>query len=361
MFAQNPDPLTDPVPAAQPQGIEFTGQGGEYFRIWIVNLALTIVTLGIYSAWAKVRRLQYFHRNTSLFGSAFDYHGDPMVILKGRLIAIALLVAYNFVSVLSVGLGIGAFVLLLVALPWLVQRSICFKLANSSYRGLRFHFKGDLRGAYRVFLGWTVLGYLSLGLLFPLAHQRMKAYLHGNSTFGTAPFAFAAEPRRFYGIYLRMLGLIIGAIAAFAALAAVLGAFEGLGAGRRSPAFERATAFMFVGIVVLYMLIFAAIGPWFAARLQNLVWNNTSLAGYRFHSAVRARDLFLIYLTNFIGIALTLGLYKPFADIRLMRYRLTHMAMDRPADLDSLIAREQDAINATGEETADVFDVDISF
>lgn len=34
---------------------EFRGRGGEYFRIWIVNLALSLLTLGIYSAWAKVR------------------------------------------------------------------------------------------------------------------------------------------------------------------------------------------------------------------------------------------------------------------------------------------------------------------
>jgi uncharacterized membrane protein YjgN (DUF898 family) len=361
MLAQNLDPATDPVPPAGPRGFEFTGQGGEYFRIWIVNLALTILTLGIYSAWAKVRRLQYFYRNTSLFGSAFDYHGDPMAILKGRLIGIALLIIYNLISVFSVGLGIGVFILLLIALPWLVQRSICFKLANSSYRGLRFRFNGDMGGAYRVFLGWTVLGYVSLGLLFPLAHQRMKAYVHGNSAFGTAPFAFAADARKFYMLYLRMSGLIIGPIAAFAAVAAAMGAFEGLGTRRRSPDFEQAMSFMFLGLFGLYIFLFAFVGPWFAARIQNLVWNHTSLAGHRFHSAVRARDLFFIYLTNFIGIALTLGLYKPFADIRLLRYRLTHMAMQAPADLEAFVAQERDRINAMGEETADVFDVDISF
>ena len=31
----------------QNQRFEFTGKGWEYFRIWIVNLLLTIVTLGI--------------------------------------------------------------------------------------------------------------------------------------------------------------------------------------------------------------------------------------------------------------------------------------------------------------------------
>jgi uncharacterized membrane protein YjgN (DUF898 family) len=45
---------------AQPAGdsiaLEFTGCAGEYFRIWIVNVCLSVLTLGIYSAWAKVRR-----------------------------------------------------------------------------------------------------------------------------------------------------------------------------------------------------------------------------------------------------------------------------------------------------------------
>ena len=41
--------------------LEFTGSGSEYFRIWIVNLLLTLVTLGLYYPWAKVRRLRYFY------------------------------------------------------------------------------------------------------------------------------------------------------------------------------------------------------------------------------------------------------------------------------------------------------------
>ncbi|MCS6766168.1 MAG: DUF898 domain-containing protein, partial [Candidatus Protistobacter heckmanni] len=46
--------------AAAPSGetrtlpLRFTGSGAEYFRIWIVNLSLSVLTLGIYSAWAKV-------------------------------------------------------------------------------------------------------------------------------------------------------------------------------------------------------------------------------------------------------------------------------------------------------------------
>src|SRR4026207_2339411 len=84
-----------------PLPFEFRGNGGEYFRIWIVNLLLTIVTLGIYSAWAKVRRLKYMYRNTQIADSSFDYHGSPVAILKGRLVALVLLIAYNFSFKLS--------------------------------------------------------------------------------------------------------------------------------------------------------------------------------------------------------------------------------------------------------------------
>ncbi len=84
------DQPTPTLAAPNAHCVRFTGSGREYFGIWIVNLLLSIVTLGIYSAWAKVRRTQYFARNTELDGARFDYHGDPMYILKGRLIAFGL-------------------------------------------------------------------------------------------------------------------------------------------------------------------------------------------------------------------------------------------------------------------------------
>src|SRR3974390_2548730 len=78
-----------------PVALQFTGSAGEYFRIWIVNLCLTVVTLGLYSPWAKVRRKRYFYGCTLLEGSAFDYSGNPVAMLKGRLIVLAILAIYS--------------------------------------------------------------------------------------------------------------------------------------------------------------------------------------------------------------------------------------------------------------------------
>ena len=63
------------------QYFHFTGTGGEYFRIWIVNLILSILTLGIYSAWAKVRTNRYFYGNTQVGNTGFEYHAKPLAIL----------------------------------------------------------------------------------------------------------------------------------------------------------------------------------------------------------------------------------------------------------------------------------------
>lgn len=345
---------------------QFSGKGGEYFRIWIVNLALTIVTLGIYSAWAKVRRLQYFYRNTTLANSSFDYHGDPKAILKGRLIGVALLALYNAAGSFDPLLGLGALAVLMAVFPWLAQRSLRFKLHNSSYRGLRFRFDGSAGGAYKAFLMWPVIGYVTLGLLAAVAHQRIKAYQHGNSSYGSEKFKFNVGEGKFFGIYFKLFGLVIllllgvGVVAGI--VAGMIGGFSSLfGSSVNEETKVAAMGFVIFVVLGFYLLAFLFIGPWFAARIQNLVWNGTALGPHGFSSAVRARDLFWIYFTNFIGIVLTLGLFKPFADIRLAKYRLEHLALNAQGSLDEFLAGQQQGVSAMGEETAEVFDFDISF
>src|SRR5450830_1973597 len=122
--------LLEPVaPAANeaapdgPQRIKFHASGSEYFRIWIVNLLLTIATLGIYSAWAKVRRNQYMYSCTELAGASFEYHGRPLAILKGRIIALVLIGGYNLAFRVSPLAGLVMFVVLAAVMPWLIWNS----------------------------------------------------------------------------------------------------------------------------------------------------------------------------------------------------------------------------------------------
>ena len=121
--------------------IEFRGKGGEYFKIWIVNILLTIITLGIYSAWAKVRSARYFYSNTYLDGTNFRYLADPITILKSRLIAVTVLLilvlSSNYAPILYTVLIIA----LLFAIPYFIIRSLAFKLRMSAYKNIQFRFK----------------------------------------------------------------------------------------------------------------------------------------------------------------------------------------------------------------------------
>ena len=80
-----------PARSAKPRTLAFSfaGTGGEYFGIWMVNTLLKIMTCGIYSAWAKVRKRSYFYGSTTLHGEPFTYLADPLTIFKGWLIGAA--------------------------------------------------------------------------------------------------------------------------------------------------------------------------------------------------------------------------------------------------------------------------------
>lgn len=342
-----------------PEPFEFTGAGGEYFRIWIVNLTLTILTLGIYSAWAKVRRLQYFSRHTRVAGSVFDYHGSPVSILVGRIIALVLFTAWNLASSVPGPLMLGAAIMLGAVLPLLLRNSFRFRAHNTSYRGLRFSFRGSVAGAYITFL---VFGLLTLGtfsLLAPMFHQRMKAYQHGNAWFGRTPFRFDATVPAFYGVYLLVglafVGIVVATLLAFGGFAAGLMAVGGEG-GKPSPA--AVTAMAGIGILV-FLAVSLVIGPLFNSRVGNLVWNHTRLGEHRFESRLKFWPLFVITFTNFLLVVVTLGLYMPWAAVRVARYRAQSMTLIPATPLDEFLADVSIDVSATGEETAEMFDFDI--
>ena len=106
------------------QKVTFSGSASGYFKIWIVNLFLTIVTLGIYSAWAKVRRKKYLYQNTWYAGENFDFTGNPVKILKGRMLLVVLYAGFVTVSALNSPLANLAIIgLLSLAAPWIIIKS----------------------------------------------------------------------------------------------------------------------------------------------------------------------------------------------------------------------------------------------
>jgi uncharacterized membrane protein YjgN (DUF898 family) len=347
--------------ARAPQAVRFTGSGAEYFGIWIVNLLLSIVTLGIYSAWAKVRRLQYFYRHTALAGSSFDFHGSPIRILIGRVIALGMLVAYNFSVRLRSPLTLAIVVGIAVVMPWLLRNSFRFRLYNTSWRGTRFHFRGSTGGSYRVFLLNGFLTLITLYVMAPFMHQRLKAYQHGNSWFGRTQSSFHARVGEFYVVYLIMVAVIV----AFGIAVGVTGigrAFATLIQLQKQGQHVDARA-IWSTVVIIYgalVLILVLIGSVFHALISNLIWSNTRLGEHRIECNMSPFTLMWISLSNLVLVVLTVGMFMPWAAVRLAKFQLESVRLLPASDLQEFVAAEPETIGAVGEEAATAFDFDIS-
>jgi uncharacterized membrane protein YjgN (DUF898 family) len=347
--------------ARAPEQLHFTGSGAEYFGIWIVNLLLTIVTLGIYSAWAKVRRLQYFYRHTEVAGSSFDFHGSPTRILIGRVIALGMLFAYNYSVRLQSALTIVILAAIAFVMPWLLRNSFRFRLYNTSWRGTRFHFRGTVARAYRVFLLNGFLALITLYVMAPFVHQRLKAYQHDNSWFGRTRCSFHARAGQFYLIYLLLLGaivvfwLVIGFSGVGGALASLFQA-QRHGGHSNPQAFFRVMAILYGAVILMAV----SIGPVFHALITNLIWNNTRLGEHRIECNMSPLVLIWITASNFVLVVVTLGLFIPWAMVRLARFQLESVRLLPASDLQEFVAAEPETVGAVGEEAATAFDFDIS-
>ncbi len=361
-----PDPALTGA-ASRPKGartlsFSFNGKGGEYFGIWIVNTLLKIVTIGIYSAWAKVRKRRYFYGSTMLDNEPFDYLADPIALFKGWLIGAAAFLLYmigNKVSpVLSMITGLAIF----IAVPWLVVRSRMFNARNSSYRNIRFSFRPNYNEAYIIFLLFPILIPFTLGLLIPYVIFRQKKYLVENGSYGMTPFAFDATLKSYYLLFVRAT---LGAVALVIILsglfylavgghAGILGALKAT--NPKNLRFLSLLPMLFLPLFYFYMVTYVQ------TVLTNLTWNGTTIGDCRFRSTLRTRDMVWLYLSNAVAIACTFGLLIPWATVRLTRYRFQRLEMETKKELESFFAlARNEEIAATGEEIGDIFGVDVDF
>lgn len=331
---------------------EFIGDGAAYFRIWIVNLCLSILSLGIYSAWAKVRREQYFHRNTLLDGSGFDYHGQPLAILKGRGLALALVGILSLTEKIGPAPYLAALAMLFMAAPWLIIRALSFRAANTSYRGLRFSFNASYGQMAKLIFVNSLLTLVTFGLWFPRFTRDWRKFVIDHAAFGSTGFACELKVGRVYRIFLLPL-LVVAFLIAF--LITFLIAF---GLGVLGTLIGKSFLLVLTGIVAagLYLLLPAYV----AVSLSNAVWSSSRLGPHRFVSEIPISLYIRMVLGNWLAIVFSLGIFIPWAQVRMARLRTEYLTLMADGPLDAFIAGEQRNVSALGEGASDMFAADLA-
>jgi uncharacterized membrane protein YjgN (DUF898 family) len=338
-------------------GFEFRGTGSEYFGIWIVNLVLTIVTIGVYGAWAKVRTKRYFNGSTWVAGHAFDYHASGLRILIGRAIALGLFVVYQIAAYIHPGLGALCSLAFLLVFPWLVNSSIRFNARNTSYRNIRFNFTARDMDAFVAYIVWPVLGFVTLGLLWPYAQRQKDKFFIDHHTFGRRYFEADISVARMYLIfvfgtlvYAVLIGLLIGTGLSVSWIlehkmhtGAPVGVMEG----------------GMVMAVALFYLPMLCVAPAIHTMIVNLSVSATVFdEKHRLESTLSPLMMIWIMASNVVLIVCSVGFYYPWAKVRLARYQMEHMTLIAKGDVDAYVSEVFDTQSAVGEEIGSVFSFD---
>jgi len=331
---QRSEPASATGPARIP--FEFNGSGSEYFRIWVVNLLLTIVTLGIYSAWAKVRNKRYLCGNTRLQGAGFEYLASPKQILRGRALVGGVLVAYSALSYFLPFVDALFTLAFVIAFPWLIVRALAFNARNTAWRNIRFGFSAGYKEAFKVFILWPLLAILTLGLLAPYAFCRQKKFIVESSSFGRSRFSFHAT----WKDYCRIM--MAASLLALLAVAVVVLA-----------------VFTFAPLMVLGLPVYLYAFAYFSAKSGNLFYNSSRLGRHRLEASMEVKGYLMLVLINTLATAATLGLFHPWAKVRALRYKTRHLSLLAAGDLNTFVADRQAAISAVGDASSDFFDFDL--
>lgn len=344
----------------QTSQVEFSGEGSEYFKIWIANLLLSVATLGIYSAWAKVRKLKYFSNHISLDGRSLSFEADPLNILIGRLLMALIffvMMGVEWFSPLASSLIWGA--LFLFVVPFAIIAGLKFRLRNTKYRGVRFNFTGTYGKAFLYYtlpyLGVMIAIFAAVAasgdsfgiiaaivtivgiLLIPAIVYYQAVYLVNHTWFGDKAFSFTGSLSDFYSKFY-----VLGGLAAVS-IALLISGSGGLAV---------------IGGVMAY---FVALGGWLYIRVQmrNMMFNQMSVMDITAESEMKFWTYLGINIKNNILTSLTFGLYIPFAQINIAKYKAECTRFMLTDSIDQVAQANQGKRSAIGEEAGDtLFDVD---
>ncbi|KAA8999326.1 DUF898 family protein [Affinibrenneria salicis] len=383
--------------------LQFHGKGGEYFTIWLVNTLLSAITLGIYSAWATVRRRRYFYGNTELNGDRFDYHAEPLQILKGRLLVVAGVIVFYILLAISPMLGLVLMLAFMALIPWIIIRNWRYNAIMSSYRGVRFNyhcrtgraywallfcpllliiglyiaalvlvFAGKLTGTSSGIITMSVITVLLLIPGFAAVNGIIQALQNdlyiNNMLFGNMPFNAELKKSAFIKIalisILIFLPFLIGAM--FLIGSFISGIVMAGMMGDSSDAMVQSLLLSNVMNLFL-MVVVLLIGTLFASSyqvvaLRNYLFNQTQLkGGIKLHSSMQTLPYMGLLITNSLITIFSMGFAAPVAEVRHARYLANATEVEGDLSLIGVQAHTDTAKSALAEEVVQAFDLGTGF
>ena len=317
-------PGAAPPSATATRRLTFHGSAGALLGLAVTNVLLILLTLGIYFFWAKARMRRYLLGETELEGDRFAYHGTGRELLLGFTRGlIVIIIPVVLLSVLPAAYGAPPpvrhslstllWLLGLLLMPVAMVGARRYRLSRTSWRGIRFSFRGRLRDFVQLFVVGNVLSSLTLGLYYPIYSTHRQKFMVSNAWFGSQKFDFDGRGRELVWPFARM--------------------------------------------ILLFLPTLGLSWFWFSARRQRYFTDHTRFGPARFHSTIAGGALAWMQISNFVALVLTLGLAWPWTTVRSMRFTNRNLSLVGALDL-TAIRQDAQAASATGEALSGLLDAD---
>ncbi len=384
----------------EPHPLEFSGTGGEYFRVWIVNVLLSIVTLGFYTPFARRRTAQYFYSNTWVAGSPLEFTAQQRKMVFGFLVLVALYMAFKVASDTGQDTTVSLFLLAGAAMaPWLWGSAMRFRLSATRWRGVRLQFTAPWREVYKA--SWPVF---ALALVWIATLAALSALAPAESTSGIPAFSVTVaaaglmalvltvlcivrlefnyksllikrarvgnQAGRWKPVYADFLKIWLATVAVFVgcvlllggALAVVAGGSFALLGGLKNKGFLAVLiiAALVVGMIFMVFVASAPARAYREARLFQLVWNNVGVSQVaRFKCNLRTGSYIALRMKNMLLQLLTLGFYRPFALVSEYRMKTQSVTLHIKGGVDQLAGELVAQQGGIGDAMADAVGLDV--
>lgn len=296
-------PATPPAePPAAPSGIpvfssrhfRWHGTGGGLLSLYIIMFLLSMVTVSIYSFWGRTNIRRYIARETEMDGERFDYHGTGKELLIGwmkamALFAVLIVIAGALVVVMGEEKGqVAASLLIYAAFLFVVPLAMVgawrYRFSRSSYRGIRFSFRGKAGEFVKIYVAGMLLTVVTLSLYAPVFQNNIRRFLCDNTYYGTARFAYDGAGGALFGKWCLALLLAIPTL----------------------------------GISLV----------WYWVERFRYYWNHTTFQGARFRAEVPVAGMVWLYVSNLLITIFTLFIGYTWTQARTLRYMLRHLTLD---------------------------------
>ncbi len=303
-----------------PRNLSFHGTGRTLFGIYLVNMLLSIATLGIYHFWGKAKVRRYLYSGSSFMNERFKYTGTGRELFMGKVRASAILfvlfVPPNLLSsMIHPALILLATPVSIVLLPIALTLTTRYRMSRSNLRGIQFSFRGSINDAIKLYIVGILKTIITLGFYYPTFYIDRQLFWRSNTWYGATPFDYNGETKDIKKT------IIVGSL--------------------------------------LTLLTFGLYSFRLSAELARYNWAHTTYKGLSFRFTATGTDIFKYQIVNMLLIIFTLGLGMAWVQKRKLDFNFKHLKIEGDIDFKEVEQSAQQA-GATGESLATGLDMDFA-